>query len=215
MHQKVTGMTKIILLTSASQAYSCLADVTEPNKQEYCNRWGVEYKRVSQEACYHGWQRPQLWLDNLMECDWMFWIGADAMITNMTIAPTRFTRGHHDFVFTNDIHGLQDDVFWLRRTQGTISMLKWASANVTAYMNEQYALAAYLDTHDKDVVPKVVPPHQLQSYPNTLFYNPRSRYCSNLTDDFWSPGAFSLHLPGLPISERLKLFATFLAKVVR
>jgi hypothetical protein len=208
-------MTKIVLLTSASQAYSCLADVTEPNKQEYCTRWGLKYKRVSQEAVYHGWQRPRLWLDTLMTCDWMFWIGADAMITNMKTSPQKFTRGKHDFVFTTDIHGLQDDVFWLRKTPATIRMLKWASANVMSYMNEQYALAAYLQTHDKQVVPKIVPPRDLQAYPNTLFYNPKSKYCASLATTFWIPGAFSLHLPGLPINERLKLFAIFLSKVTR
>jgi hypothetical protein len=118
-------------------------------------------------------------------------------------------------VFTTDIHGLQDDVFWLRRTQATLDMLKWADAHVTDYMNEQYALAAYLEDHDAAVVPKILPPHKLQTYPDTLFYNTRSKYCERLTTAFWREGDFALHLPGLPIPERLKLFATHLPKVVR
>lgn len=130
---------KGILLTPVSAEYEALAELTDPGKIEWCNRWGWEY--VKAKGFYGWWDRPQLWRDTLGGCDWMFFMGCDALVTNPTIPPIL----SHELTIAVEAAGINDDVFFIQRNPATLAFLddlcNWPDKSV---ISEQDAMELLL-----------------------------------------------------------------------
>lgn len=233
----------MILLTAATKEYAPLADLGEPDKVAWCKRWGAEYRRVFYATPPTCWSRPQLWLDTLQECDWLFWQGADTLMTNLTINPERYTGYGYDFLFSCDGNGLQSDVWFMRRCPATVTFLQWVLEHGDGVgNNEQDALSVYLSGAPDypSFCDRIGPLSQGGSPPSEetlgrlhanlsrspvrvgivpqrlLNAYPHTEYGgTGLEPHSWQPGDFLLHMPGRALEHRLRVWPKFLATVVR
>ena len=80
---------KLALATLYTAEIARLAELTNPSKRAYCERWGHDF------ACFEGTldpARPPAWSKVLFvrklldQYDWVFWLDADALIMNADVA---------------------------------------------------------------------------------------------------------------------------------
>jgi hypothetical protein len=80
---------KIALATLYTAEIARMAELTNPSKRAYCERWGYDF------ACVEGTldpDRPPAWSKVLLvrrlldQYDWVFWLDADALIMNPDVA---------------------------------------------------------------------------------------------------------------------------------
>jgi hypothetical protein len=80
---------RLALATLYTTEIARMAEVTNPSKRAYCERWGYDF------ACLEGTldpDRPPAWSKVLFvrrlldEYDWVFWLDADALIMNPNVA---------------------------------------------------------------------------------------------------------------------------------
>jgi hypothetical protein len=136
---------KIKVLCVHSPEYQQLADITLPSKKEYADRHGFEFVSRQHSLPFSWWQRPEIWLEELKTCDWLFFTGVDTLITNLTVdirkymEPAARNTPAVDFVCAIDCYGLQDDVFLMRNTDDTRRLLKNLRAYDGRVEHEQHA----------------------------------------------------------------------------
>jgi hypothetical protein len=232
----------MILLTAATDEYGQLADLGEPDKLAWCERWGVDYWRVRYPACPSCWSRPRLWLDVLQQTDWLFWQGADTLITNVNVNPYWFTSGDQHFVFACDGNGLQSDVFFIRNCPQVVDFLNWVMLRPLGCDNEQEAMSVYLSQRRDyadftgrapplqvgglpapwrlarylDIVLAYSPVRIFQVTQTELNAYPQEQYGRSPADAYgWHPGDFVLHMPGKSVAERLAVWPKYIAQTVR
>lgn len=132
-----------------SPAYAELAAITNPSKIAHAERWGDKFLHIVDKALggHRGaWRRPELWLRTLREKGDIFFLGADAAITNIELPLCRlYMTGPDgitpDLIISADGNGLQSDSFIMRSNERTIKfledVLKWEgyAANEQDAMN--------------------------------------------------------------------------------
>jgi hypothetical protein len=123
---------KIIVLSMHNDKFSELADITLPNKIEYCNRWGYsiyndDFGTIISKDNKVGYRTydENLKLNILkktIECqkyEWMMWIDCDAFVTNHTISIESLIDDDYDFIIGEDWNGINAGVFLLRCNEST------------------------------------------------------------------------------------------------
>jgi len=80
---------KLALATLYTAEIARMAELTNPSKRAYCERWGYDF------ACFEGTldpERPPAWSKVLFvrslldRYDWVFWLDADALVMNPDVA---------------------------------------------------------------------------------------------------------------------------------
>lgn len=234
-----------VLLTHATTDYQPLIDLCEPARQEWCSRFGWTRKHhilhyTPPLVPGNCWQRPQVWLQELQQCDWLFFMGADTLITNRTIDPQQFMTDDVDFVIAQDGAGIQSDVWFMRNCPVCIDMLKWCyEQGPRCCLHEQDALNAYLtntqngpafwklmghrvlwhgiplpDDQAREIAEFATrSPVRTRIVPQRALnaYHPRARTnIPPLGNSAWRPGDFVVHLAGATLEYRLKFFQEML-----
>lgn len=116
--------------------YQELADLTNPNKQRYCDKHGYDFvphftnfdfdkyyvdeNRPKGMANWHGgFEKIGLVLRLLKsgKYDWVFWLGTDTLITNFDIKIEDVTDNNYHFIIANDCNEWNSDSFLARSTQ--------------------------------------------------------------------------------------------------
>lgn len=229
-----------VLLTHSSAEYAELSDLTEPSKIKWCQRWGWRYVRV-ETPVIDCWHRPMIWRQQLQNCDRLFFMGADAMITNTEIPPIESGK---ELVLAADGNGINSDVFFMDHTSGMMELLlALIRYDKKQGSNEQEAMSVLLSrsfhyphfvSHLGEVSKgeklqfggapcsqtllfslnkmfksfsvEVVEQRRLNAYPQAL-------YGRTGNEDYgWQPGDFVLHLPGVPMEERIRFIGQVLAQ---
>jgi hypothetical protein len=218
---------RYILLTHSSDEYRELADLTEPSKAAYCKRWGMEYIRVRMPAG-NCWDRPVLWREQLENCDRILFMGADAVVTNREIPPEMSTA---ELVIAADGNGINDDVFFMRRTDRTMEFLLDLIQYPDKSGSEQDAMSLLLAgmpsiaefeqrlkvRFERGGVPAT--PYLLEML-NAFFKHRlevrvvgqrelngylQSYYGRSASEPYgWQPGDFIAHFPGLGMEDRIR-----------
>lgn len=131
-----------------SPAYAELAAITNPSKIAYAERWGDKFIHIVDKALggHRGaWRRPELWLKTLREKGDIFFLGADAAITNIELPLCRlYMTGPDgitpDLIISADGNGLQSDSFIMRSNERTIKFLEDVLSWEGYAANEQDAM---------------------------------------------------------------------------
>ena len=184
-----------------------------------------------------GWERPESWLKNLQECDYLFFTGCDAMITNHDKSLEERFDLDADFIFAADGNGLQSDSWIMRRSPATIEFLEKVLALEGKCNNEQDALSIVLSGH-KDYASfcASLPKLYQGARPSDLELRQMLEGSLNKTDvkvkivsqreinayplaiyggsnedpESWHPGDFVCHTPGKSLEERIAYMPTLL-----
>jgi hypothetical protein len=213
-----------VLLTHASAENDAMADLTEPGKMAYCKKWGLDYLRV--ETCdFSCWLRPMIWRQQLQNCDRIFFMGTDTVITNSEIPPLDYP---HDLVIAADGNGINNDVFFMRSNERTLKFCLDVMRNKTAE-HEQYAMSEVMSgshygvfafrlgvelklggypaprnmnkilesVYQHGPTVKIVPQRDLNAYPHELYG------LTGYEDQGWHEGDFVAHCPGVCIEDKM------------
>ena len=135
------------------------------------------------------------------DIDWVFWLDADAMITNFDIKLESFIDSDYHFIITEDNNGLNAGSFFIRNSPEGRNYFQDLLDNVHIYNRiEMYEQKWMWDTYEqyKDII-KVVPQKLFNSFNYKLYPQYKGR-----SEGQWTPGDFVIHWPGLHYNERLK-----------
>lgn len=213
---------KICVATLCSPDCAALGAVTEPNKNDYCQRHGYDFL-VRREGFIgdpkHGhhrfvFERFRFFRDCLQSYDAVLGCGADVAITNPAVKLEDLMEWRKPFIIAKDALGLQTDVMLMRNRPDVISLLSAVVAAENRYWN-----APYLDQSAlTDIAPlyadtiEVVPQRLINAYDyNTLtaWHSVHQNYWlakdADGNDGQWQPGDFILHCPGLPMERKLQV----------
>lgn len=203
------------LLSTASDFYWPVMAATGPGKAEYCMRHGYQLDlRKHVDYLFSGpWgEREQFMQDSLMRLPadgWLFFMGADAMITNMGVTLESIVKGREDqdFIIANDRFGINNDVFLLKAGEKSLAFLVRILSIRNRHQNDQAAMWEIINTW-KEFNTMVIDQRIFNAYRYDEYGEPGR-------EGSWAEGDFVLHLPGMTNERRLELIAETLPKVVR
>jgi hypothetical protein len=213
-------MKKIGILLNSSSEFLPQARYSAPNKLEYCLRWGYEF--------YFHWidlsssisisnQRMTSILETLERCDWVWFLGADTLIMNMTIDINHFLDDKYDFIIAKDINGLNNDSCFYQNTLATFEFLyKIIELNETLQhdgFSQPEAIKQLPNLRVKVEDQKLFNSYLYHTDPTYDFYLkhiPEEKHPKG-----FSIGDFVLHFPGMDNKHREQLMEKYSQMVIR
>jgi len=104
------------LVSPCSASFREIGRLTEPSKIALSHRWNMQvaFPDYPHAETDHGWGRINIMQEQLRNCDWMLFMGADTMPINHRIDPRSFIPEEGDIAVAFDDNGLQSDVMFLR-----------------------------------------------------------------------------------------------------
>lgn len=197
----------ITLSCSASEEYWNLMSLTENNRKEYCDRWQINLRlhKYSPDIPMNKW-RQTTQLEHLKSCDWLWFMGVDTCITNMTVDVRQLISsfGQCDVIASDDTWGLNNDVMFIRNCYQSEVFLNQVRA-MTDKMTDQDAMVTMFRRQKRLTVRRVC--HKLfNAYPHRKEYH---------DPGYWDVGDFIAHYPGLSNELRMELIPQQLNQVVR
>lgn len=161
---------------------------TERNKRAYCEghgyRFDVCHERLSDR--HPSWDKLIILRRHLdTEEDWVFWLDADAIYTDLSaeLESLIVAAGDRDMIIATDENGINCGSFGLRSCDWSRRLVESAWAK-TEHVNhpwwEQRAIADLIGQRGEDPRVCVVEKRKLNAYPAD-----------------WQPGDFILHCPGM------------------
>lgn len=218
---------KITLLTqyvpTPQEDYTQLADLTIPNRDEWCNRHVyqhiVQRGHFADPGSYYAFDRLKLLrhlLDQPGAAD-VFWVyNVQGVITNLTRRLEPVIDDEHDFWITKDCHGINAGSFLVRNTPWSRQWLDFVIGSEAHYRNdswkEQRCIQHWWQHEHWTWMIHLLPQRAINSYDYGL-YHPWPPH----TPGNWIKGDLCLSLPGLNLQQRLKLVTEILAgdKMIR
>lgn len=139
--------------------------------------------------------------------DWVFWLDADAMITNFDIKLESFIDNDYHFILTEDINGINAGSFFIRNSKEGREYFQHCLNDAPTYSRiEMYDNKWMWDTYEqyKPII-KVVQQNRFNSYNYKFYkhYSNRENWDDAYKNGNWNPGDFVIHWPGLHYNERL------------
>jgi hypothetical protein len=196
---------KITLLTAASKEYWDVLKLSAPNKLEYCLRHGLQLSIRQHEALNLAQERNIIMREELENCQWLAFMGCDTLITNQSIDLRCFL----DMIIGEDIHGINNDVFFLKDGASSRSFLRNVSNTLYSLGgNDQDAMQRVIEA-SLDFKVKYVPQRFFNSYLYSEYSYP------NDGGGAYQAGDFLLHLPGIPNTRRIEIMTEYLGKVIK
>ena len=149
-------------------------------------------------------------LESLTSNDWLWWTGADLMVTNWTIKLEDIVDTNYHFIVASDFNGINADSFLIRGSDEGKSYLAMIANTLINYENWEGEQGIMKDTYEqyKNTVVKLVPQKLMNSYNYAVY---RGRYPEPLIDKLgtvgdWSIGDFVIQWPATDLNFRLRAF---------
>lgn len=206
-----------MLVTSTFDAYWRIMELCAPNKLEYCLRHGVQFQ-MRRHTQYSPWgQRTDFMretLEQMDDGDWLWFMDTDTVITNMTVKlDSILTPDAPDMIVAKDMNGVNNGVFFLRKSPATVEFLRAVKALNTELPDDQAAMVKLLDAGAISV--RYVEQDVFNSYLFDEYGYYKGLGLSTESIGHWRPGRFVLHLPGMTNRRRVTLMEQKLKEVVR
>lgn len=214
---------KYMVVSMNDENYQRLADLTwNKNKKLYCERHG--YAGHNKTTGFSkdipiGFEKIFLLL-NLMkdnpECEWFWWTGSDAMITNFSTKIEDKIDEKYDMIIATDCNGLNADSILLKNSEWSRNYMQHIIDSIPKYINhyfheQQAMIESYLKFPNNI---KVVPQRYMNAYLNQL-YPHQSVFDKLGTDGTWQKGDWFVHWPGTNLELRLQLAQMFMNEIVQ
>lgn len=202
---------KVTLLTASSKEYWPLMAISSINKLEYCLRYGIQLSMAVHADIdgYGNWgERESFMLDALdaYDCDWLWFMGCDTLITNMQTDVRTMCDPQFDFIIGKDINGINNDSFLLQNTKASKDFIKRVMYRRDKG-TDQCAMNEEMEAEGLRVA--LVSQRLFNSFKYDEYrYGP-------YPDGNWQDGDFVIHFPGLRLARRIELMTEFAGKVRR
>jgi hypothetical protein len=224
----------IILASIHTENFKLLSDITwESNKIKYCEKH--DYLPLSKIGGFYGipigFEKIAFLLDilnNISECSWIWWTGADSLVTNFNIKiedkieeALRDDPNKH-IIMTGDFnYKINCDSILLKNSEETKHWLKSILDSLPVYGNHMFAEQQYmLDSFDQfsDII-KLMPQNFMNSY-DFKHYGDDENGVSLAAKDvngergLWESGDWFIHFPGTGWDNRLNLAKEYFDKII-
>ena len=210
--------------------YKELADITlENNCREYCTIHNYEFhiKKDNFGLKHLGFEKIRLLLELLKtdKYDWIYWRGADTLITNFQIKLENLIDPNYHFLISLDVHGINSDSLFIKNSPQGIKLFE----DILSYSNtspEEQLVINYLYENNQDII-KLVPQKLMNSYNYSLYTSeePWNVYgvqheCILNQDQLgyyggWDIGDFLLHWPGIRNDKRIELAKYYTNQIIK
>lgn len=190
-----------------------LADIVLPKVKSYCDKWGHgHYIELGYSASGHNGYSKMMGVDDMMtRYDFIWVLDLDTLITNPFIDFMDFTDNEHDIFICKDVNGLNAGSWIIRNTAASKAFVETIINNFDA-PHEQIMMNRYIDM----VKVKYLPHPSINSYDYNAYTND---WCNLIGNHIpfpdheggqWQPGDLLLHLPGLSMETRIKIFKSLI-----
>ena len=197
---------KITFTTYCSKEYSPLGNIVLPNRRAYCERHG--YDLVVHDTPlsdrHTGWDKLAIIKQALATSEVVVWNGADVVVMNQDFRVetllARYPKA--SVILTTDLYGLNSDNIILRSDPWAEQLIYavW-TFGYTLFRNhvwsEQEAFIRFTSAAPYSNHVVLTEQNVMNSYINSLYGRP-----SNWPGDY-RPGDWLVHLPGLPMEQRI------------
>lgn len=197
-----------------------MLEITLPNKEEFCSRHGYSLHFEEWDGgIFPGFYRLPV-LIHLLKCgyyDFIFWLGSDALITNLTLKLEDLVDDRYGIIMATDFTQIQMDSFLIQPKHGTIELLEkvWSHRdNPIGPWYEQSTLDALIQQPPFKGIVKIVPQRRMNAYRHKWYKEweainskVRRRLDCLGTDGEWQRGDFVFHVPGRPLHTKLMALA--------
>jgi hypothetical protein len=209
-------------------SYQELADLTNPNKEKYCERHGYDFKPkfsdFNYDKCAIDPSKPP-GLNNLLigfekifhiidlieegKYEWIFWLGCDTLVTNHTIKLEDVVDNDYHFMVAYDCNEWNVDSFLIRASEEGLGYMKYIASKIEDYRTHTWQeQQAMIDARDKfKDITKVVPQEDINSFEYSLYPTPQHQLGRDLmgNNGRWTKGHFVVHWPGTSLNHRIQL----------
>lgn len=182
------------VVTNWDREYAAVGEVTAPRVAAY-----AEARKYAHQVTHHRghFGKVEALLEAWTAADWLFWLDADAVVTNPKIDLTYLARPDADFVLTCDRIGLNTGAMLVRTVPAAFDVL-WTLLDQRAEfdhppLHDQNGFAHALWRCKERVA--LLPQRAMNSYPDHPRVEPAA---------VWRPGDFVLHCPGLTREEKVR-----------
>jgi hypothetical protein len=210
--------------------YKELADITlENNCREYCkiHNYDCHIKKDNFGLEHLGFEKIRLLLELLKtnKYDWIYWRGADTLITNFQIKLENLIDPNYHFLISLDVHGINSDSLFIKNSPQGIKLFE----DILSYSNtapEEQLVINYLYGNNQDII-KLIPQKLMNSYNYSLYTSeePWNVYgvqheCTPKQDQLgyyggWDIGDFLLHWPGIRNDKRIELAKYYTNQIIK
>jgi hypothetical protein len=213
-----------LILTQYLQNYIPLAEITNPNKQEYCARHGYDFHAQVGHYWDFGvprggewerfdYQRIKLMYDILFNeslgkrYDVVWWNGVDTMILNFTQKIEDYLAAHpQDYLIGYTLNHTNNDSVFVRNTEGAKQWLEFLLKMEPTYRWDCWESQRAVINHQKeepwDKIVGVVPAADINCFFMKLHDWPET------TPGQVQKGSWLLHLPGQSFETRRRVFTS-------
>lgn len=208
---------KVCILTCHDDNYLPMAQRTVyQNKAEYARKWGHDMITLTnvnpQFKDPHSHVSGMTW-DRLREAvkiakggkyEWLWVVGSDTLITNMTIPLSSLIDDGYHFIIANDQNGWNADSFFIRCSPKGIAYMEDVMSQYDRLkchpIVEQQGM---IELRNKHQVWKELSQRKLNSYNYSLYFPAGDRKTNCIGEDGdWQPGDFLIHWAGQPTEIR-------------
>jgi len=212
---------KITVLTGADDNYWKLMQLVAPNRLEYCMKHGYQLSLIRYRDLERHFnttsiafiERDTRTLKALRECNWLFYMDVDSIITNMKIRLEDIINEYFDcqFIIGNISNGINNGIMLIRNCPQTINFLTTVIEDLHTYNNNQGAMADILKRIAGVKVARIK-----QTIFNSMPYDEYNKSdWRNQKDGQWEKGHFVMHVPALRLKTRIKIIKEHLEEVTR
>lgn len=211
---------KFAVCSIYDDSYAELGDITiGHNAKKYCDSHGYDLiVRRSDFALpknQMGYEKIHLVLEVLQttQYDWVYWRGADTMMTNLEVELRDLVTPYDFFIIGCDVHNINADSFFIRNCEKSIEFFTEVLDDRYKYVDEQQAFHYLYQKYQYRVIPqKWINSYDYKLYLSSESYNVNGPQpeCMPGLDIFgqsgqWTPGDFLIHWPGIALAKRVEL----------
>lgn len=189
---------KNAIATLYCENYLPLAEIVNPNKERYCDKYGYDYLKKTSDFSLLGFDKIHFLRENIENYNWIWWQDSDSLITNFNIPIEAIIDSDCDMIISKDIHGINAGSFLIRNSINGIYILDLILSKKDQYKADPWQeQRVIIDNLSHLTRIKLVEQNKINSY---LY--PHYGYPSN-TPGNWSSEDVLLHLPGMDLPTRL------------
>jgi hypothetical protein len=221
---------KICVVSLYDDNYQELADITlESNCREYCEKHNYDcYIKKDNFILKHlGFEKIRLLLELLKtnKYDWIYWRGADTLITNFQIKLENLIDENYHFLISLDVHGINSDSLFIKNSPQGIKLFE----NILDYKDsapEEQIVIRHIYESNQHII-KLVPQKFMNSYNYSLYLSqepwnvygiqPESTPNQDQLGYYgsWDVGDFLLHWPGIRNDKRIELAKYYTNQIIK
>lgn len=183
---------KIAIVTFYDDACKDYAVLSDKSKQAYCDKYGYKYflhrERMSPQFDHPTWEKPKIMLSHFNDFDYIMWMDADAIISNMDFDVSELF-GEKVIYMSKDVNGYNAGVFAIKVCDIGKNFLNEVDCLYYAFrrsvFREQSCMSYLMDTKYREYVCQV-PIKKWNCYDNIY---------PHFIDNIFEKGDFILHIP--------------------